>query len=395
MSNSPTSSYSSTSASYRGINPNAPPYFNNKVNKDTMTNTIPSSRRTDGSYREEIKVRSGYCSELEKSKSVYIPPPARSNSNSNSSGSSFYAQNSSSLYRTSNENTEDRVDSWADENESACNSSEAASAAVVDKIKSPKSETESIETPMNEVAHEIKPEIKIKTNTYSVNIQTQTPESELELLNVSENTTNEVIVREPPKPSQLATAIDTAIDATILNSGESSVSGIATSSITGRPMGRFATQIANEEKYQYRRYDNYGSNYQSGASFYNNRDSTVDNDNNTRDFRDNSRLPSNNTWNRCTNFTETATPVINKSTKTHNTNENRIETEFKTFLEELTGLRREMAVINAKLEYIRYMKARDCRELSEIEKERLKSEPVLINRIDTIFELIDAALLSK
>ena len=49
-----------------------------------------------------------------------------------------------------------------------------------------------------------------------------------------------------------------------------------------------------------------------------------------------------------------------------------------------------MAVINAKLEYIKYVKSRDMREMTEVERERLTSEAALVSRLDSIFESIDS-----
>lgn len=393
MSNS--HSHSPTSTTYGGANPNASPYSNTTNNSNNgnssnyknynNSNIIPSSRRPDGSYREEIKVRNGYINETEQSKSLYVPPPARTNLNS--FGSLSYGQNysSPSSQRTSHESVEDRVDSWGDvEEEGHVTESKSLGSSL----------TESVKSPLIEVNNETDSEIKVRETSSPLSTSVSVPVTAINTVIDTNTVIEEVLVREPPKPSQLATAIDTAIDATVLNNGEGSV---ASTSTTNRPMGRFAAQIANGERFQYRRYDNYGSSYQSS-----NRDSTGDNNNNNlRDFRENSRLNSSNynntstTWNRSTSSTG-FTPNFNETpTIKSSSNENLIETEFKTFLEELTGLRREMAIINAKLEYIRYMKARDSRELSEIEKERLQSESVLLNRIDAIYELIDSTLSNK
>jgi hypothetical protein len=79
----------------------------------------------------------------------------------------------------------------------------------------------------------------------------------------------------------------------------------------------------------------------------------------------------------------------------NDTNPCQSEDKFHAFLEELMTFRREMAVINAKLEYIRYMKGRDSKDLSDVEKKRIEMEPVLISRLDVIFELIDVAASAK
>lgn len=72
----------------------------------------------------------------------------------------------------------------------------------------------------------------------------------------------------------------------------------------------------------------------------------------------------------------------------------RVEKEFKSFLDQLNSLRREMAVINAKLEYIRFFKSLDTAEMNEVERARVSKEKDLVGRMDAIFEAIDALSLN-
>ena len=58
---------------------------------------VPSSRRPDGSYRDEIRVRTGYTPDAEKQ--AYVPPPARTGTVS-PQADAF---------------SDDRIASWADE----------------------------------------------------------------------------------------------------------------------------------------------------------------------------------------------------------------------------------------------------------------------------------------
>lgn len=315
-------------------------------------NYIPSSRRPDGTYREEIRVRPGFVPEAERQS--YVPPAARSSYSSN------YNQRSESQ-----ESLEDRVDSWADED----------APVTVECSKT---------TEIKEEAHVVEVEEKETVATAPVVTETATTENVTTEGTENETTSGTTPVREPRKPSQLATAIDTALDNLSIGSPSNSTDAPAT-----RQIGRFAAQIANDEREgrTYRRYDNHNNSSNSGSGYYN-RD---------RDGQSGSvgyNRPYNN-WNRSgygsgssSYYKESTTEETNGTAS--NSSENRVENEFKTFLEQLTAFRREMALINAKLEYIRYVKSRDTRELNEVERERLATEGALVSRLDSIFESIDA-----
>ena len=91
----------------------------------------------------------------------------------------------------------------------------------------------------------------------------------------------------------------------------------------------------------------------------------------------------------------TSASTVNASnTLGSSSGEIRVEKEFKSFLEQLNALRREMAVINAKLEYIRYFKNLDFSELTDAVKARVSKEKELAARMDTIFEAIEALALN-
>lgn len=332
-------------------------YQNNRSDYNASSNTIPASQRPDGSYREEIRVRPGYVPEGEKQ--AYVPPPARS-SNYNSPGS--YSNMSRTL---SVDSCEERVDSWADE-----------SAPILSEVTAKLSEIENISegTITVETVKADNVEI-IETATDS----SSDDEAEASAEPANTETVTTEVVREPRKPSQLATAIDTAIDS--LNLGGSSGGDGST-----RPIGRFATQIANDEKEgrpsysSYRRYDSPSGSYNREGSSYYNRDSQGYNNYGSRSYYNNN---GSSTFNRNRQSDST-------SQQSETAAENRVEADFKTFLEDLSALRREMAVINAKLEYIRYVKAHDEDTITEVEAARLKLEPTLLARLDAIFESIDA-----
>lgn len=324
-------------------------------------NYIPS-RRPDGTYREEIRVRPGFVPEAERQS--YVPPAARSSYSSN------YNQRSESQ-----ESLEDRVDSWADEDApvivECSKTTEIKEEAPVVKVEAPVV-VEEKETFATACAPAV-----IETATTD-NVTTEGTENE--------TTSATTPVREPRKPSQLATAIDTALDNLSIGSPSNSTDAPST-----RQIGRFAAQIANDEREgrTYRRYDNYNnsSNSGSGSGYYNReRDGQSGSGGYNRPY---------NNWNRSgygsgsSSYYKESTTEETNGTAT-NSNENRVENEFKTFLEQLTAFRREMALINAKLEYIRYVKSRDTRELNEVERERLATEGALVSRLDSIFESIDA-----
>ena len=339
------------------------------------SNYIPGSRRPDGSYREEIRVKPGHVPEAERQS--YIPPAARTS----------YASNYSYGSNGSQESLEDRVDSWADED-----------APVTEAFMRTAEVTETVETTVNsqetlvkitETVSEVSTETVVETVVETVAETTE----ESAATSATETVEGEDVstAREPRKPSQLATAIDTALDSLSIGSPSNSNDTAAT-----RQIGRFAAQIANDEREgrTYRRYDGYSnynnSGYSNNNGYYNNNSSGYYN----RDRDGQSGYTRNfNNWNRSgsSNYNsqkETITEETNGTAST--TSETRVEGEFKTFLEQLNAYRREMAVINAKLEYIKYVKSRDARELTEVERERLAAESVLVSRLDSIFESIDS-----
>lgn len=341
-------SYSGSGGYYNNNNNNnnrSSGYYSN--NYGYGNNHVPSSRRPDGSYRNEIRVRPGFVPEAERQS--YVPPAARSSITSQGQGD--------------DEDSADRIDSWADE---------------VAPVISDFSEVEN---------EEIKKEKLVEKDQ-------EKPDSENSVVAVP----IEPVTREPRKPSQLATAIDTALDSLSLD--PASPSGESPSS-ANRPIGRFAAQIANDER-EGRSYRGYGYGcYNRDREGGSNRDRDNNGSYNNysrdnRDYRDYNRSSYNN-WNR--NSTETTgSTEVPASTSTavaavmtsSPSSEIRLEKEFKSFLEQLTALRREMAVINAKLEYIKYIKGLGREDLSGTERERLGKESGLIARMNAIFEAIDA-----
>ena len=345
-------SYNSNRGNY---NNNPSSNYSTYSSYDQSGSYVPSSRRTDGSYREEIRVRPGFVPEAEKQS--YAPPAARSSYSSTNNKMS-----------ESKESLEDRVDSWAEEDAPVINEGNRTTETKITKEVL----IEASATPVEDIS--------IK----EVVITAETKEHiHIEEAEVVENDSTSP-AREPRKPSQLATAIDTALDSLSIGSPSSNNETSST-----RQIGRFAAQIANEEREgrTYRRYDGYSNNYNNnnstttGSGYYN---------------RDNSQGAYNrpyNNWNR--SGSSGNGPCKEPSTEetngiASNSSETRVESEFKTFLDQLTVYRREMAVINAKLEYIKYVKSRDMREMTEVERERLTSEAALVSRLDSIFESIDS-----
>ena len=316
-------------------------------------NYIPSSRRPDGTYREEIRVRPGFVPEAERQ--TYVPPAARN------SFSSTFNQKSESQ-----EDLDDRVDSWADEE-----------APVIFEGNRRETVKEAASCESIEKAQE-------ETCTSKVEEPTSSAIS-VEKVDESHSKTS-IAPRGERKPNQLATAIDTTLDS--LSIGSPSNSNEASST---RQIGRFATQIANDEREgrTYRHHDNYNDNNSSGF-YIRNRDGYNRSYNNWNRNR-NSAHGSYSNFVASSSIVKVPTSDAEDPNGTElNSCETRIENEFKSFLERLNGYRREMAVINAKLEYIRYFKLRDVQELSEVEKERIASEGTLVSRMNSIFEALDA-----
>ena len=341
-------------------------------NNSYSNNNIPPSRRPDGSYREEVRVRPGHVPEAERQ--YYVPPPARK---TNYSGYSGGATTTEPLKN----NSEDRIDSWADldapvlseHSEYESNDIEESTPTKVEVEKEPTESTETTES-----------------------TESQEPEP-----------SGSPAPSEPRKPSQLAAAIDTALDSLSINSS-SGDSGAP------RPIGRFAAQIASDERegrsYTPRRYDSSYSNrndYSRGDYNNNNRS---DYQGYNRDYRGNTTT----NWNRNPSYSNSyssnrdntdeaassGSAAVDSSNNLgtssglgNSSGDIRAEKEFKSFLEQLNALRREMAVINAKLEYIRYFKHLDLSELNDSERARLIKEKDLLARMDAIFEAIEALAL--
>ena len=381
------SSYSrgdSYSNSYSGSGNNSS--YNNTGNYNNAgTGYNPSSRRPDGSYRDEIRVRTGYTPDAEKQ--AYVPPPARTGTVS-PQADAF---------------SDDRIASWADEAAPVISDyTDSESIAETSRTEGLKEK----ETTVIEIESVLSKENTTQTVAVGVPAtETETGYVTQEVVSPSVPSTS----AEPRKPSQLATAIDTALDSFSIDGNNS----IGESSIQ-RPIGRFAAQIASDER-EGRTYRRYESGYSSSG--YNNNNSGYSNSAYNRDGYNNNTGYSNsnsggytntnynrdrtyNSWNRtgtgyCNSSKEVVSNEDNNSGNSNNivkspSSEIRIETEFKTFLEQLTALRREMAVINAKLEYIKYFKGLGREIMTESEKERLAMGPILNARMDAIFESIDA-----
>lgn len=308
------------------------------TNRATEDNFISASRRPDGSYREEIRVRPGFVPEAEKP--VYVPPAAR--------------KRLEMMNPEGEDDEEERIDSWADE-----------SAPVISEICSKTSELEVAE---DEESSEEQEDSFVENESKII---------------VGEGTPAKVI----RKPSELATAIDNALDNLSLTGSDP---------LAPRQIGRFATQIANDEREgrpYYRRYErnydgyrsgdqnnsgSYNSGYRSGDQSYNGGygGGYRNGDQNSNGYNGGYRSEGyKSSYYRRENSSQDLS---------------RVEGDYKNFMEELLQLRKEMAVINVKLEYIRYMKSRDSKDLSEVEKERIEMEGGLVERLDALFEAVDA-----
>lgn len=365
-------------------------YNNNATGSYSSSNNIPASRRPDGSYREEVRVRPGYVPDGERQS--YVPPPARNNYSGYSSGNTGNAAISG---------VEDRVDSWADEEAPVLSEhSEYES----NDIEGPETETKKEETVETAVTETVKESSDTVVSAEAVAVEAEDVETAVP------ETSESPAPREPRKPSQLATAIDTAIDSLSINSGTGENG-------TPRQIGRFAAQIANDERegrtYTPRRYDSSSSSggYYQGGGYNRNDYGRGDNQggynrdyrsyNNTGSWNRNSSYNSNRDANEeitsssAANGSSSNNTLGNSSGVGHSSGDIRAEKEFKSFLEQLNALRREMAVINAKLEYIRYFKNLDLVELSEAERSRLVKEKELVARMDAIFVAIEALALKQ
>lgn len=360
-------------SSYRNNYNNSSEYggYGSSSNYSNSPSYIPSSRRPDGSYREEIRVRPGHVPEAERQS--YAPPQSRASSGSNYSGYSSSGNAAAGA--------DDRVDSWAD-----------MDAPVLSEYS--ESESNVVEEPEPKAAeNEIKTEAPVTSKPAA---EAVTPDvASVTEAEEAESSSSPAPTREPRKPSQLATAIDTAIDSSL-----SSVSGTAETG-AARPIGRFAAQIANDERdgrssYAPRRYD---SNGYSRPDYQGYRDTS----------RSSYTTGTGSTWNRGTSYNNNMnrdpaddSPSVSAANLPNNlgssvgnsSGEIRVEKEFKSFLDQLNSLRREMAVINAKLEYIRFFKSLDTAEMNEVERARVSKEKDLVGRMDAIFEAIDALSLN-
>lgn len=206
------------------------------------------------------------------------------------------------------------------------------------------------------------------------------------------------------EPSKLATAIDDALDNLSLGSASSG---------SERQIGRFAAQIRDEQE----RVENTGrpSQYcQRRAATYGHGQQRPSHDHHHHHHRsryhhhqhDSGSRPSNDD---SSNVNTTRIAINNSSDNNNNSsNSNNVNapgasqcsvshcqsncecSKLRTCLESLSKYRREMALINAKLEYIRYMcAAKDEEDMSPVELERVGQEEALLARLDEIYVLIE------
>lgn len=368
-------------------------YNNSAAGSYSSSNNIPPSRRPDGSYREEVRVRPGYIPDGERQS--YIPPPARNNYSGYSNG------NTGNMVVNG---VEDRVDSWADEEAPVLSEHSEYESNDIEEPAPESMKEEIVEATVAETVKEFSETVMTADTTPS------TPEATEDVETTVPETSESPAPREPRKPSQIATAIDTAIDSLSINSGTGENG-------TPRQIGRFAAQIANDERegrtYTPRRYDSSSSNggYYQGGTY--NRSDYGRGDNQSGYNRDYRSYNNTGSWNRNPSYNSnrdaneeiTSSSAANGSSSNntlgnssgvgHSSGDIRAEKEFKSFLEQLNSLRREMAVINAKLEYIRYFKNLDLVELSEAERSRLVKEKELVARMDAIFVAIEALALKQ
>lgn len=356
-------------SSYRNnYNNSSESSYGSSSNYNNSSSSIPSSKRPDGSYREEIKVRPGHVPEAERQN--YAPPHSRTSNHSGYSSGNAAAIGAADL-----------VDSWADMDAPVLSEYSESESNV---IEDPESKSE-IKSQSIEVS---KPSVEVPKLVEAPKLAEAS--TALSLDNSSDVESNgSPAPREPRKPSQLATAIDTAIETV------SNVSGISEAS---RPIGRFAAQIANDERdgrtYTPRRYDSSTSNHNYRTD-YNQRGYSRSGYNNNSRSNWNRDSSFNNNMNRdSVDEAPSAIAAISSinlgATVGISSGEIRVEKEFKSFLEQLNALRREMAVINAKLEYIRYFKSLDTVEMNKVERARVLQEKDLLTRMDAIFEAFDA-----
>lgn len=346
------SNYNSNNTSHGANNYNyhSNNYSNSQVNR---------SQRSDGSYRPAVRPpRPGYAPPGESGR--YVPPPKRSET-------------------PSIINDEEREVSWADED-----------APIVKEISASEcaSENEFFEETVKEAVKEAKKEASEESEKEAEK------ECEVEKSDANSAPTKRV-------PSKLATAIDDALDS--LSLGDTSYDG---GSASERPtMGRFATQIARDERNGYTIGSTSGSGYGSGSGSgyqrYNNRYNDRNNDRNNEYSprneysRDNSSRNEYSRDNSSRNdYSRDYSRDNNREFSQRGFHQQRYSQEgecpkLKACFESLSKLRREMAVINAKLEYIRYMVAhKESEEMTDVERERVDQESALITRMNAIYEEI-------
>lgn len=322
--------------------------------------------RPDGSLRPpERPVRPGY-----NGNSTYVPPARR-------------------------QDEAERVDAWGDSNDAEKESEgvkEETTEATTTSINT--SDTASAEVNDSDEyswAEEDSPVVKKFVESESECSSNEVPEV---------STATNAVKREP---SKLATAIDDALDN--LSFGSSSASSTNNSNGGERQIGRFAAQIRDEQRngsyynrsssssYGYERRTPYARNDQSqrGGGY-----NSYDRPSYDRQYRPRTEYSYSN---GSENISNAEAPAVNPAS---NTNSSAATTSLspsqsyaecprlRCFLDSLSKCRREMALINAKLEYIRYMRAaKDEADFTAVERERVDQEAALLTRMNALYEQIE------
>ena len=361
--------------------------------------TSTGSYRSDGSQRPaERPPRPGYT--LSGSAPVYVPPPKREE-----------------VAAEGQAEVAERVDSWADTNGNGnADSSEKISSSGNAQVTV--QATQSIQSATTQRlddfswAEEDSPVIK-KFESESEQEQSGNESSTGAILtetiiSSTVNSTSTTGAAAPRRePSKLATAIDDALDTLSLDSGNSGATG------TGeRQIGRFAAQIRNEQRgdYSHRDYSRNERGYyqQRSTSTYERRpynsnssasgytDARSNGYNNVSGYN-NGTSNANNSYNVQSNPPTTsqstssqANPQSTRSPLSPSQSYGECP-RLRSCLDSLSKYRRDMAIINAKLEYIRYMRAaKDEEDLTPVEKERVAQEAALLEKINSLYEQIEA-----
>ncbi len=348
-----------------------------------------SSTRADGSIRRpEGPVRRGYASTLNGAANVYLPPAKReinswaeeSNEELNGTGSATTAGISVPFTTTTasftTPNTSPSTAPFT------TTSSTAPTAPVITAAPVTKKSPERLEEPS--WAEEESPVVKKFSESEG--------EGESDQANENGNSYSTSIPQTKREPSKLATAIDDALDNLSLDSSNGS------NGSGERQIGRFATQIKNEQRCDYSqryyqpRYNErrrpYEPQQQQQRPYeqrgYYNRGYYGNDYNNT----------SSQSSATASTTVATAPSAVEKQSTSSSLSPSQSYGEcprLRSCLETLSKCRREMAIINAKLEYIRYMRAaKDEDDFSPVEKERVGQEATLLTKINSIYEQIEA-----